>query len=135
MAAGRSAGRGVRERSTGLRQREGEVGEQRTADLDRSASVDVLGGDDLAGAAARDAVPIGELRKQVVDASGVEVFGPVQDPPVGLVGGAAEEDVDVAVLTGLEDAHGVVCEDTVRLLPVIDDGDDLVVHPVRGTGI
>jgi hypothetical protein len=59
----------------------------------------------------------------------------VEDPIVGLVGGAAEEDVDVAVPTGLEDVHGMVREDTVRLGPVVDDGDDVVVDAVRGTRV
>ena len=63
-----ASGRGVRKGSTGLRQSEGEVGEQRTSDLDRSASVDGIGGDDLAGAAAWDAVSGGELLDEAVDA-------------------------------------------------------------------
>jgi hypothetical protein len=91
--------------------------------------------DDLAGAAKCDAVPVGELLHEGVDAAGIEVDGSVQDPPVGLGGGAAEEDVDVLVPSRLEDAQGVIREDTVRLVPVVDDGDHVVVDSVRGAGI
>jgi len=81
--------------------------------------------------AAWDAVPVGEFRHQSVDAAGIEVFGPVQHPPIGLGSGVTEEDVDVAVAPGLEDSHRVIGKDTVRLGTVIDDRDDIAVDPVR----
>jgi hypothetical protein len=118
----------------GLGKGEGEVGEQRTADLDGSAPVNVERRDDLSRAGECDAVPVSEFLHEGVDTAGIEIVGSVQDPRVGLGRGAAEEDVDVAVAAGLEDSHGVIGEDTAGLVPVVDDGDDVVVDPCATPG-
>jgi hypothetical protein len=39
------------------------------------------------------------------------------------MGGAAEEDVDVAMPSGLENSHGKVGEDAIGPSPIVDDGD------------
>ena len=119
---GVSACGGVGERRACGWQGEGIVGIERPTNLGWSASIDVVGGNDAPGTASGDAALQGEHVDNIVDAAGVEPRV-VDDVPVNFVRGAAEQNVDVSVLPGLEDTQRVSRKNGTRLRVVIDDAD------------
>lgn len=106
------------------------VGQERPAYFDRSASVDVVGGDDAPSTASRDPRLRYQFVNEVVDAARVELLGRVDNPPVPLVRRRAKENVDVAVTPGFEDTQRRVCENGPGLRVVVHDANRRVVDAV-----